>query len=598
MLPLISIVAIIFLGANCQRRTDSFVYRVSFSFICLFGFIITSGLVAGFLSFRITDLIVRIAIGAIFLLLLLLNWRVINSRQQGSKLVRPTVTAMAILPTFFLLGVGILFVIKTSHNMHFLLSTIDGTTNPGFVTALRFFEQISSFSKQKGLEGYPIGMHYVASWFADLYPSFTQPSSLWTVQAFSATLFVVYALIIAQVGELTRDLCGTANLKKSFQLTAGFGPQLLLVSPFFVKNLLMLYSLAFLGALSVTLSMILFSLKRQRALADKDNHRGGIVISLGLLMLSVSYPTFLLVGISLLIIFLFQPSISHTFVVLVRNIFGKMVLVLLSFSLAIVAIQSYSAVINQLSAFSPGSSSNVSRFSLSGHLISLDGLLVLMISLLAIASALFFYKRRLVEARILFLFLTPVLLTVIASWLLSNSFDRSYGLNYYAKKSEYQLVVLLAPLAFYGFFQVVEWLARLTKNLSFVVFAFVLATAFSTSIIVRDGMFGALIVPTISNKTQSKLMTYALQEAEIDGRSIIWDDSLRWLSQQSSMMSAQIDPTSWLEPDMDNLFIVMVQQLSIHDSTQPWISSCGFLNSRNFGRGHIVEIAKKRITEC
>jgi hypothetical protein len=64
------------------------------------------------------------------------------------------------------------------------------------------------------------------------------------------------------------------------------------------------------------------------------------------------------------------------------------------------------------------------------------------------------------------------------------------------------------------------------------------------------------------------------------------------------MMSAQIDPTSWLEPDMDNLFIVMVQQLSIHDSTQPWISSCGFLNSRNFGRGHIVEIAKKRITEC
>ena len=117
MLQLMSIVAIIFLGANCQRRTDSFVYRVSFSFICLFGFIITSGLVAGFLSFRITDLIVRIAIGAVFLLLLLLNWRVINSRQQGSKLVRPTVTAMAILPTIFILGVSSLFFLRNSQYM-------------------------------------------------------------------------------------------------------------------------------------------------------------------------------------------------------------------------------------------------------------------------------------------------------------------------------------------------------------------------------------------------------------------------------------------------------------------------------------------------
>ena len=598
MLQLMSIVVIIFLGANCQRRTDSFVYRVSFSFICLFGFIITSGLVAGFLSFRITDLIVRIAIGAVFLLLLLLNWRVINSRQQGSKLVRPTVTAMAILPTIFILGVSSLFLLRNSQNMHFLLSTWDGTTNPGFVTALRFFEQIGNFSQLKGLDGYPIGMHYVASWFADLFPSYDQSSSLSTVQAFSATLLVVYALTIAQVGEFSRDLCRAANLKKSFQLISGFGAQLLLVSPFFIKNLLMLFSLAFLGAVSVTLSMILFSLKRQRALAEEDNRRGGIVISLGLLMLSVSYPSFLLVGIFLLMTFLFQPSISHTFVVLVRYTTGKMVLVLLSFSLAIVTIQLSNSVTNQLLALSPGSGSNVSRFSLSGHLIALGSLFVLMISLLAIICAFFFYKKKSIESKILILFLVPVLVTVIASWLLSNSFDRSYGLNYYAKKGEYQLVVLLAPLAFCGFFQIVEWLARLTKTLNFVVIAFVLATAISSPIILRDGLFSALISPTISNRTQSNLMSYALQEAEIDGRSIIWDDSLPHLSMQSSMMSVQIDPTSWLEPDMDNLFLIMGQQLSIHDSTQPWISSCGFLNSRNFGRGHIVDIAKRRTTNC
>jgi hypothetical protein len=598
MLPLVSILLIIFLGSNCQRRTNSFVYRFTFSFICLFGFIITSGLIAGFLSFRITDLIVRVVLGGILFGLLLLNLRVIRSRESGSKFVRPALTPMAILPTIFILAVGLLFVFKTSQNMNFLLSTIDGTTNPGFVAALRFFEQISSFSQQKGLEGYPIGMHYVASWFADLFPSSNHSSSLSTVQAFSATLLVVYALIIAQVGELTRDICGAANLKKSFQLIAGFAAQLLLVSPFFIKNLLMLYSLAFLGAVSVTLSMLLFSLKRQRSLAEEDNQRCGIVISLGLLMLSVSYPTFLLVGFFLLITFLFQPSISHTFVVMVRNTTGKIVLVLLSFSLAIVIIQLSNSVINQLSAFSPSSASNVSRFSLSGHLIAVDGLFVFLISLLAITGAIFFSWKKLIEAKTLLLFLPPVLVTVIGSWILSDSFDRSYGLNYYAKKGEYQLVVLLAPIAFYGFFQIIEWLARLTRTTGAVVVIFVLATAISTPIIIRDGLLTALISPTVSNKTQSKLMAYALREAEIDGRSIIWDDSLVYLSQQASFMSVQIDPTSWLEPDMDNLFLIMFQQLSIHDSTQPWISSCGFLNSRNFGRGHIVEIAKRRTTAC
>jgi hypothetical protein len=591
MLSLFSILVIIFLGSNCQRRTDSFVYRFSFSFICLFGFIITFGLIAGFLSFRITDLIVRLALGGISLGLLLLNLRTIQSRQRGSKFVRPTLTPVAILPSIFVLAIGLLFAIKSSENMHFLLGTWDGTTNPGFVTAMRFFEQINGFPQIKGAEGYPSGMHYVASWFADLFPSFGQPSSLSTIQAFAATFFVVYALIIAQVGELTRDLCRAANLKKSFQLIAGFAAQLLLVSPFFIKNLLMLYSLAFLGAVSVTLSMLLFSLKRQRALVEEDNQRSGIVISLGLLMLSVSYPTFLLVGLFLLFIFLFQPSISHVLIVLVRTAIGKMTVVLLSFSLSVVVVQVMQAAI-------PSSLSAVSRFSLSANIIALSGRFVLAVSLLAITCALFFYKRKLSDGRILFLYLIPVLITVITSWLLSNSFDRSYGPNYYAKKSEYQLVVLLAPLAICGFFQVVECLARLTKTLNLVVIAFVFATVFSAPVILRDGLFSALVSPTISNRTGSKLMAYALQEAEINGRSIIWDDSQPYLSQQASMMSVQIDPTSWLEPDQDNLFLVMAQQLSIHDSTIAWVNYCNLVKSRSFGNGRIVEIDNKRITNC
>jgi hypothetical protein len=337
--------------------------------------------------------------------------------------------------------------------------------------------------------------------------------------------------------------------------------------------------------------MVLFSLKRQTKLVAEDNSRGGIVISLGLLILSISYPTFLLVGFFMFIIFLCQPSITHTLIDLVRTRTGKMTVVLMSFCLSNVVVQVMQAAL-------PSSLSAVSRFSATAHIASLSGKFVLAVSLFAIISALFFYKRRLSEARILFLFLTPVLLTVIASWLLSNSFDRSYGPNYYAKKSEYQLVVLLAPLAFCGFFQVVEWLARLTKTLDFVVIAFMLATALITPVFLRDGLFGALISPTISNRTESKLMTYALQEAEIDGRSIIWDDSQPYFSQQASMMSVQIDPTSWLEPDLDNLFLAMAQQLSNHDSTLPWINSCSLVRTRNFGNGRILDINKSKIIDC
>ena len=431
----------------------------------------------------------------------------------------------------------------------------------------------------------------MASWFADLYPSFDQPSSLSTIQAFTATFFFVYALVIAQIGQLAQHLGRAAELKKSFQLISGFGSQLLLIMPFFIENLLKLYSLAFVGALSVTLAMVLFLLKRQTKLAAEDNSRGGIVISLGLLILSISYPTFLLVGFFMLIIFLCQPSITHTLIDLVQTRTGKMTVVLMSFCLSNVVVQVMQAAI-------PSSLSAVSRFSASAHITAISGKFVLTVSLLSITSALFFYKRRLSEARLLFLFLTPVLLTVIGSWLLSNSFDRSYGPNYYAKKSEYQLVVLLAPLAFCGFFQVVEWLARLTKTLNFVVIAFVLATALSTPVFLRDGLFGVLIGPTISNRTESKLMTYALQEAEIDGRSIIWDESQPYFSQYASMMSVQIDPTSWLEPDVNGLFLAMAQQLPSHDSTLPWINSCSLVRSRNFGDGRILDINKSNIIDC
>ena len=350
--------------------------------------------------------------------------------------------------------------------MHFLLSTIDGTTNPGFVAALRYLEQISGFPDLKGVEGYPVGMHYVASWFADLLPSSSGTSSLATVQAFAATILVVYALIIAQVGQLTRDLCKATNLRKSSQLISALASQLLFLTPFFIQNLLMLYSLAFLGALSVALTMFLFLLKRQKESVTENTSRGGIVISLGLMVISVSYPTFLLVGFFFLLIYLFQPSISHFFQISVRTPAGKYVPVLMSFCLSILTIQLFTAVINQFSAFSPNTSTRVSRFSLTGHLIALDGLLVLLTSLFAFLCASVFYWKKLNEAKSLFLFLIPVLTTVIGSWLLSDSLDRSYGLNYYAKKSEYQLVVLLAPLAFCGFFQVIELLTRYTRTLS------------------------------------------------------------------------------------------------------------------------------------
>ena len=107
-----------------------------------------------------------------------------------------------------------------------------------------------------------------------------------------------------------------------------------------------------------------------------------------------------------------------------------------------------------------------------------------------------------------------------------------------------------------------------------------------------------LVAPAIRNEVESQMMNFALMEAEFPGRSIIWDKSQTYTSLQTSLMSVQLDPTTWLEPDMDNLFIIMFQQLSIHDSTQPWIASCGFLRSRNFGNGRIVEINSGLVINC
>lgn len=588
----LSLAMIFYLGAKVQNKNKSFVHRVSYSYIYFVAFVIISGVLAGLLSFRMTNFVVRVLMGIVFSGLIFLNIRVTRLRRGLETVPRQDSFIVTIIPGIFLFSVGLVFALKSSNNMHFLLNTWDGTTNPGIVTALRYFEQINSFPEVKGIEGYPAGMHYLASWLADMFPTNTEQSSLVSVQAFSATILLVYTFIIALVGEIALQLSRILHLNRIWQRLSLITPQAILLTPFLLENFLLIHSLAFLAAIATSLSLILILIENaQSPLQHSSRFESLLAISLAMFILVHTYPTFLLFGFCVFITFVVLPKTIHLFKHELFTYKGLATLVLGSATLSLVLVQ-------LIIAGSPSSLSPVSRFSLSAHIIALDFELLLLMTFLSLFVCLTGLVRKLYPTRALTLPLFGVIMTVAISWFLSNSFDRSYGPNYYAKKSEYQLMVLLLPVASCGFYQIINFVSDKSKKSRSISSVFLIITAIGVTVMIHEGLFESFIEPATSNNSRGRLMNYALTEANRPGRSIVWDDAEPYYSIHASMMSVQLDPTSWLEPDIENLFLIMAQQLSVHDSTKPWTDSCGFLKSRNFGKGRIVDINKQNVIRC
>ena len=583
MIQFLSLLVIIFLGANCQNHADSFVNRVSFSYMSLVGSVITIGLVAGFFSFRVTDLVVRLCLLSIAFVLFLLTVRRSKLRPFSVTSLWHDSFFMGIVPGFFLFTTGLLYALKPTRNMHFLLATWDGSSNPGMVTGLREFEQLNAFPPLRGLETYPAGAHYVASWLADLFPSSIVNSPLMTIHSFTALLFVSYGLIILLIGQLTNELGKLLKQKKTTRLSMGLLAQSLLLTPFFIVNLLMMFSLSFIIALTATLSLLLVLVKNLKPLTVSPEVRPVIAFSFALIIIMNTYQTFLLIAFFMLVLLTANSNTRNIFAHSVKSRSCLSSLMLCAFSLSLVVVQ--------LTLTSDSvTSSTTSRFSMSGHIIAIDIRLIWAISLLSL-GLLFFKSTRV----LLGVFSISVCFTVLISWWLSESMSRAYGLNYYAKKSEYMLIVLLIPLAaacFGCFLRQISVIHRLRIVES----GIALAVIIFSSLCLLKGPYDSLLKPSLENTAEEELMDLALVEAGIPGRSVVWYDPRPDISQIASLMSNYVDITTWVEPDFHSRTYIMAQQLSVWEN-KPWSESCNFLGSR-FGNGRIVSIESGLIWEC
>ena len=452
------------------------------------------------------------------------------------------------------------------------------------VTGLREFEQLNAFPPLKGVENYPAGSHYVASWLADLFPSSFLNSPLMTVHSFAALLFVSYCLIIALVGQLSNELGILSKQNRAMRLSMGLVAQTLLLTSFFIKNLLLMFSLSFITALATTLTLLLIFVKNLHSRSEPGRVQPIIAFSLALIVIMNTYQTFLFVAFLMFVFLVTSTSARQVVKNLNGNISSQMSLIFFAFSLSLVLVQ-LTLTSNSVAA------STTSRFSLVGHIIAIDVRLVVVISALSL-GILFSKNTRVLCAT----FLISVFFTVLISWWLSESFSRAYGLNYYAKKSEYMLIVLLVPMATAGLgFLLRPVFALIPSRIFGVGMSLGLIAICSTCML--EGPYFSLLKSSLDNTTEERLMGLALSEAGIGGRSVVWNELRPDISRNASLMSNYVDLTSWVEPDSHSLTYVMAQQLSIHTG-EPWSESCSYLWSRKFGQGRIVSVDKGLLLEC
>lgn len=569
-----------------QSSTRSLSSRLSTSVLGLVGFSISVGLVAGWSSFRVTKITIRVLF--LTLIFLCVIQSVNNLRKGGLKNSLHKHLSeffeVLLIPAIFLCAVIVLFAQKNTHHFSFLLNTWDGSSNSGMVAALREFRQVSNFPEFKGVETYPLGTHYLASWLPDLVDTDNVADSLKTVIAFSTLQFLLYILLMILSARLAVIICQQLKLGSAYRVISAWSSQIVFITPFLLENLLFMHSLAFFGALAASLG-ILLEIIEDETLSTSNFTWVFNMVGFGFLITITSYPLLLpVLGLLLISVVIskrneFRMNIAFHG----PNLLLRLSPFLFCITLGLVQLANIVAVTDP-----------TSRFDLGGHLIAIEPWILLSLTGLTgfVLVALTVYRVRL-RTIMLFAFFS-VLFIVSFSWLQSSSFDRTYGLNYYAKKSEYVLFTIFLPTGIVGGLLLIKSAIFRFKSFEISKMIFSFLSLLSLFLISRE-VYDDFYRPLINFEQRNKLMDAALKEGSFDGRSIVWDSSDPNLSRNATLMSNYIDKAGYRTPDSTDFIIIIAQQLQIRNPLNEILEFCGILGWEN---GRIIDVSTSVVHEC
>ena len=554
--------------------------RLAAAYLVLCAVFVTIGLLLGVLGIELSGFAPRLIFP-----LGLLSAALLLTRFSGNQpfLVRQPSAPISIwlTPLLFLVVTGAVLLRQPSVGMRWLLDTWDATSNPGVVSTTRVLPSLDFYPNLiTGWEGYPRGTHFIAASVANIFGDGATSFPVATLKSLFSMTWLIYALIILFVGLLANRTGMTLGFSNKWNQIMAVGAQAFLMTPFAITHLLMLHSLAFLGAILSCLIVTLIVLERTEV--SPAFHSGELILSIasGYVLVGSSYPILL-------------PVIVATILLVLRSLVeqnrrdnGKIYLSLHVFVGFIMASVVTSMLITMQDRVNPSG-----IYKAGGQLYPIDARWLILEFFLVLFLCLYCLRRRGFLSSITPIFILGAAVAVpLMMWILAGSRDRSFGVNYYPKKAEYASAILCLPFALVGF-------AGLCRALRFhrIIgrkIGITLTTLAPVFMLVQlwRGPIQTFWGTRETDAIASALIDAALTEAKIPGRSLMIDDRQALLSWNATLLSNYIDKSFWQTPGGQTANIILIQRFVSRSDTESILDMCSFLGTNAYGAGRIVEL--------
>jgi hypothetical protein len=474
--------------------------------------------------------------------------------------------------------------------MQWILLQWDATSNPGAMATTRVLPSLDFLPKiLTGWEGYPRGTHLVAGSFASIGSIGSESFPESTVFGFYGFLWVIYALLILAAGLLAIRVVRLFHGGSTTEIFALFLAQTAFVTPFLTEHLLLLHSLSFMSSLLAVMFLGLMVLDDVLGTCPTSLIYRSLVCISVIVVVASSYQILLpLVVLMCLPLFFSWKHLVE--VAATGTWFGVLTLVgaLGSLAAALTALVSFQDRVSTGSVYDAG-----------GQLIPLPLtwlLTVLCISGFAVVRLSFMKRRR--AAFAIFSIFVGSLVVPVVMWTIVGNFDRSFGVNYYPKKSEYVTFTMLVPVAA-GVVAVLVGLCvrRIEPSRAIQVAVIAPVLVFAAIQIVR-GPIEDLVRQSDNSQEAKGLLATALNEAKRPGMSIVYDYRRPDLSVNASLLSNYVDESFWREPGGQNRNVTVAQQLLGFSPDRSLTDLCRFISSERYGPGQIQELSTGTSLTC
>jgi hypothetical protein len=527
--------------------TCCFVYRATVTtrvLISGLGLLATVGLtptVFAWLGATI-DWYVPVITGVLGLILTVLAQRTSMLREQDIVFERTILKPpriLAVLPGLFMVGSSLNILMLLPNGPSYLLNTWDGSSNSGLVRGL---EVNPSLQKSVALltqwESYPNFAHLFTAVISRAVQAIAGDDPRTTATIFALAASAIYTVLILVTGLLATALSREVSASPQIPRIVGVLSQAIFFLPKMINDLLLMHSISFMTALVTVLAALLLTIRTN---AEQNLRFPALVVcGWAAILVSGTYP---LLNLFPLVLWFFNLFRYRKYLTVIQLAFGSVLLAL-----------GLSLTLNALVA-----SNTASRFESTGHIYPLPAWVPVALIFGGVVGIIVARTRQIRALTALLLVPTTGLFQYL--WLQAPSRSRAYGLNYYAKKFEYGVLVLLWPVVVGILVTVMGGLAdrylfSVWRKLAVVRNvprrSMAIAGLAASLLLCGASLFDNLVKPAQLDDSAKAEFAASMEEATRPGPGLVWNRANRAGSITPSLMANYLDASLWREPFLED----------------------------------------------